>query len=319
MLMLIGGMSLPLKSATSSGSQESWEELMWLAVDKTTLRADLRTLPPPGQGKPSMLLHRFRIAIGKKTGDKEREGDNRTPEGIYFALNHIEADNLLASKYGQRAIPLNFPNPVDRLDKKTGYGIWLHGAGNDDRIADAQVTEGCVAFYNADILKLKSWIRPHQSLVVIAKDLSAVNVDQDRKDVLDLTKAWVSAWESQNIDQYIDFYSDSFHQGGKSKKAYYNYKKRVFSSYKKMSIDHSGMWVVTHPKYAVSFMNQDFKGDQRFRSVGRKILYWMREAKGWKIIAEKFNKNLFKPMAFDEKDLKSLTLGSKPDPVKTKI
>ena len=45
----------------------------------------------------------------------------------------------------------------------------------------------------------------------------------------------------------------------------------------------------------------------------------MREAKGWKIIAEKFNKNLFKPMAFNEKDLKSLTLGSKPDPVKTKI
>ena len=39
----------------------------------------------------------------------------------------------------------------------------------------------------------------------------------------------------------------------------------------------------------------------------------------WKIIAEKFNKNLFKPMVFDEKDLKSLTLGSKPDPVKTKI
>ena len=43
---------------------------------------------------------------------------------------------------------------MDRRARKTGYGIWLHGAGDDRRIAEEYVTEGCVIFFNKDIIRL---------------------------------------------------------------------------------------------------------------------------------------------------------------------
>ena len=49
-----------------------------------------------------------------------------------------------------------FPNDYDKDLGKTGYGIWLHGVEDDSRIEKANVTEGCVAFYNADIKLLKT-------------------------------------------------------------------------------------------------------------------------------------------------------------------
>ena len=270
------------------------------------MRANLRTLAQPDTDKPSLLLRSFQIAAGKQAGDKQREGDNKTPEGIYFALPHIEADQLLTSKYGRRAIPLNFPNPIDQLENKTGYGIWLHGAGDDSRIADAKATEGCVAFYNADILRLKSWIRPHQSLVVIARDLDLVNQQKERWEVNDLTRQWLEAWQSQDLDRYMSFYSRDFSQGKRDRNTFRRYKERLFRSYRSIKIRNSGLWVLTHPKYAVSFMNQDFRGGRRFHSLGRKILYWIREQNSWKIIAEKFNRHLFQPFAFNGEDIRRL-------------
>jgi murein L,D-transpeptidase YafK len=263
------------------------KEMIWLAVDKNNLKAELRTLPE--LQSQSKVLATFRIAVGKEKGDKERRGDNRTPEGIYFALNHIQEDDLLISKYGKTAIPLNFPNPVDKMDHKTGYGIWLHGAGNDDRIASENVTEGCVAFYNADILKLKSWLRPYQGIVTIAQDLQQVNNPQDVSTVMQLTSNWIESWRARNIDKYISYYGDQFSESGRSKAAYRAYKKQVFKSYKSMKVEMSTIRVLTHPKYALSIMNQDFQGDRRFSSRGRKMIYWKKEDGQWRIIKEEFS------------------------------
>ena len=53
-------------------------------------------------------IRSFPIAIGKESGDKFKEGDNRTPEGIYFTQPHINASTLLKSKYGPAAVPVDF-------------------------------------------------------------------------------------------------------------------------------------------------------------------------------------------------------------------
>lgn len=280
------------------------KEIIWLAVDKSNLRAELRTLPEVETA--SKVLASFKIAVGKAKGDKLKQGDNRTPEGIYFALNHIKEDDLLISKYGKTAIPLNFPNPVDKMDGKTGYGIWLHGAGNDDRIASENVTEGCVAFYNDDILKLKSWLRPYQGIVTIAKDLQEVNQKADVDAILLLTKDWIKSWGERNIDRYISHYSDSFSEAGRGKSAYRSYKKNVFKRYKKMDLDMDTVRVLTHPKYALAFMNQDFRGDKHFHSQGRKMVYWKKEAQGWKIIKEEFSNTPLSSFEFSVEELKKL-------------
>jgi murein L,D-transpeptidase YafK len=268
-------------------------EMVFLLVDKTKLKADLLTWPE--DSLRSERLFSFKIAIGKEEGDKQKTGDNRTPEGIYFSQSILNGKSL-GAKYGPFAIPIDFPNPLDRYLGKTGYGIWLHGVEQDNRIEAAKVTEGCVAFYNADINSLTQWLVPDQSVVVIARDASQVNRPENVALVRQLTQDWIDAWAQRDIEKYIDLYHQSFQAGTKDKKGYYEYKKKVFASYKNMSLSMNNIRIFTHDRYAVAVMNQDFNGDNRYRSYGRKILYWQQtEDNKWKLFHEEFDQ---KPLQF---------------------
>ena len=287
-----------------SASNTLENELVWLSVNKDQLRATLYKLP--AFPKEPVMLQSFRIAIGKEKGDKVRQGDNRTPEGIYFTLSHIPEQSLLTKKYGRLAVPLDFPNLFDRMQGKTGYGIWLHGAGDDNRIAAENVTEGCVAFYNDEIVKLKNWLVPQQGVVVISPDGKNVNAKEDVKAVGELTEHWLHNWGKRDLKHYIGFYSSHFEHEGKTKHAYEKYKARVFRSYKKMDVKTSTLRVLTHPKYAVSMMNQSFHGDHHFKSEGRKVLYWQKEHGTWKIIRETFAKISLSKLDLSEPMLQTL-------------
>ena len=179
--------------------EETYNESILLKIDKQGLKAYLETLPSNlEQGR---LLAEFPIAIGKNQGDKLQAGDNRTPEGIYFTRTHLPKEHLLKSmgqerisqKYGELAIPISFPNPFDRYENKTGSGIWLHGAGDDKRMEEKNVTEGCVAFFNADILKLSKWLNPSYSVVVSAHDSKAINTKEDRSGVFAVYGKWLAS------------------------------------------------------------------------------------------------------------------------------
>jgi len=69
------------------------------------------------------------ITSGKTPGNKREEGDMKTPEGIYLFTRQIDRDDLpKVDDYGDRAFTMNYPNPVDREEGRSGSGIWLHGA-----------------------------------------------------------------------------------------------------------------------------------------------------------------------------------------------
>ncbi len=274
--------------------RDKTSELVFLLVDKTRLKADLLTWPELGQKSEKLIS--FRIAIGKENGDKQKSGDNKTPEGIYFAKSIINGRGLPA-KYGPFAIPIDFPNPLDKFLGKTGYGIWLHGVEQDSRIEAANVTEGCVAFYNADIRSLTQWLAPMQSIIVIAKDATQVNRAEDVEQVTKLVGEWTSAWADRDVERYISYFIPNFRStDNKNLRAYKNYKARVFASYKSMSVSMKDVRVFTHDRYAVAVMNQDFAGDDRFHVKGRKVLYWQRLDKGgWKLFHEEFDP---KPVKF---------------------
>lgn len=284
-----------------AGTGPGYADMMVLTVDKTSLKADLKTWPEePGKAR---ALRSFKIAIGKADGDKEYEGDNKTPEGIYFAQSHI-AGSALPDKYGTMAIPIDFPNPIDQVARKTGHGIWLHGVDREQRIEEAKVTEGCVAFYNSDIARLAGWLKSHQGVVVIARDASLVNRESDLADVRLRTLDWIGAWASRDMPKYGSFYATDFRFGLHNLKSYKEYKSKVFAGYKEMTVKFDGLRVITHPKYAVSFFNQDFQGDGRFSSIGRKILYWERDQGGsWMIKREVFENRRFESVTFTDAEL----------------
>lgn len=284
------------------------KDMVILEVDKSALKAELRTWPED-TGKSSLLMT-FRIAIGKEEGDKQIEGDNKTPEGIYFSESLLDGSTLPA-KYGPKAIPINFPNPHDQMLKKTGYGIWLHGVEADQRVEQAKVTEGCVAFYNADILTLAKWVKPHQVPIVIAKDTNRVNQEADLKSVRERTLAWLDAWRNRDVDAYGDFYGNDFRFGNMSLSAYRTHKARIFKSYQNMTLKSDSLRILAHPKYAMAIMNQDFSGDKRYKSSGRKILYWTKGSDGqWRIAREVFENRRIELLTFTAAEIAKLSENS---------
>ena len=308
--VFLAAFCLPQVGNASASEHEvsAGQEMIFLTVDKTRNQADLRTLPE--KGGDSVVLRTFKIATGKVEGDKERQGDNKTPEGIYFTTGTIPSSQLAPNKYGPLAIPLNFPNPMDQVEGKTGYGIWLHGVG-DRRIEDARVTEGCVAFQNAEITGLPRWLQPQQGVVVIAKDSSHVNRPDDVQGVLQASQGWIDAWANRDISRYISYYAHDFVNSGKNRKEYEAYKRAVFGSYKNMLVKMVDLRVITHAKYAVAMMNQYFSGDNRFRSDGRKMIYLRKDTDGaWKIVREHFDNFLMRPVNFSNEDIAGLNKGA---------
>lgn len=56
--------------------------------------------------------------IGKNDGNKQKENDHRTPEGIYFFQRKISAPEIPFSLYGKMAFTTDYPNIFDLRQKK---------------------------------------------------------------------------------------------------------------------------------------------------------------------------------------------------------
>jgi murein L,D-transpeptidase YafK len=100
----------------------------------------------------------YKIAMGgNPRGHKQKEGDEKTPEGTYF----IEGRNP-NSKF-HRSLKISYPDPLDKRQAKQkgvspGGDIFIHGLPNDTWLLNAykyqnnpQWTDGCIAVANSDI------------------------------------------------------------------------------------------------------------------------------------------------------------------------
>jgi len=100
------------------------------------------------------LVREYRVALGfAPDGDKDRQGDGKTPLGIY----KIDRRNA-QSKY-TLSIGINYPKPEDvARGKAGGYSpggdIFIHGQPNslaDKLKLKGDWTAGCVALTNAEM------------------------------------------------------------------------------------------------------------------------------------------------------------------------
>lgn len=120
--------------------------LSLLTVSKEKGSLELYT---PDLQKRFSLKKRYGAFTGKNAGDKKREGDLKTPIGIY---TFIEKKKNVDPFYGPMAFVTSYPNLYDKIQGKSGDGIWIHGvpfSGSRDPF-----TRGCVAINNDDLLQL---------------------------------------------------------------------------------------------------------------------------------------------------------------------
>jgi murein L,D-transpeptidase YafK len=109
--------------------------------------------------KGGVAIRSFDIALGiRPVGDKEREGDFKTPEGNYL----LDARNPNSEYF--LAIHVSYPDPLDRAEARQkgvdpGGAIMIHGQPNDPTRSEAYYrtqdwTNGCIAVSNSDMIDI---------------------------------------------------------------------------------------------------------------------------------------------------------------------
>jgi murein L,D-transpeptidase YafK len=101
------------------------------------------------------VLKSYKVSIGRNPGRRVRQGDNRTPEGLYV----IDRRNSSSSYY--KALHISYPNASDvRIARELGVSpggeVLIHGlpSGFEDlgaSHADINWTRGCIAVSNEEI------------------------------------------------------------------------------------------------------------------------------------------------------------------------
>lgn len=123
-------------------------------VDRIVVEKAARRMVLMQGGEP---VREYRIALGfSPIGDKARQGDGRTPEGV-FAIDRRNDRSAYHLSLG-----LDYPQPEDRARAKAGGydpggDIMIHGQPNslpDDLVLKGDWTAGCIAVSNAGMREI---------------------------------------------------------------------------------------------------------------------------------------------------------------------
>ena len=142
----------------------------FIVVDKPAL--NLSVYEP--QGNDTVLLARYPVCVGKNYGQKEKEGDMKTPECTFdnpFTITEIKPASSWTHDFGDgRGAILSYGNWFMRL--KTGHkGIGIHGSTNNEDSVPGRGSEGCIRLLNDDLDQLKATYAFVGMKVIILKDL----------------------------------------------------------------------------------------------------------------------------------------------------
>lgn len=127
-------------------------------ADRVVIEKTIHHLTLFSHGKQ---IKNYKIALGSKpTGPKEKQGDGRTPEGLYTV------DSRNADSSFHRALHISYPNTQDIMHARSlgvdpGGDVMIHGIRNGfgwlgslHRVMDW--TKGCIAVTDAEIEEIWS-------------------------------------------------------------------------------------------------------------------------------------------------------------------
>jgi murein L,D-transpeptidase YafK len=243
-------------------------------------------------GAPQLITD-FYISSGKKGAEKEREGDQKTPIGVYFVTSTMPKEKL-SDFYGSGAFPLNFPNEWDKRLGKTGSGIWIHGTPPNTYSRPPRASDGCVVLTNEDFAAISKYVDPSITPIVIANRLEWKSPEQwvDTKNVFtDSLNRWQGDWESLNVDSYLAHYSPQFEADGKGLKDWAARKRGVGASKTFVKVEISNLSILEYPLPSTAAPLMMVTFDQTYQSNNassqiKKRQYWQLENGQWKIIYE---------------------------------
>jgi murein L,D-transpeptidase YafK len=231
------------------------------------------------------------VSIGKNGYGKEVEGDRLTPIGVYRLTSFLE-DNRLDDFYGNGAYPMNYPNAHDRLMKRTGHGIWLHGLPKDMTERPLLDSDGCVVVDNDAFDNLAEYIKTGSTFIVLSEgEILWEPADSYLIREAQLSSAfeqWRSDWESIDNNAYLAHYGEDFSDFRQNLAEWSAYKRRVNNAKTFITVATSNVSFIADPRDA-ELVNVRFYQSYRSSNYnwdGWKEQLWRDTADGWKIIYE---------------------------------
>lgn len=230
----------------------------------------------------------MQCSTGGNLGDKIVEGDKKTPNG-YYIFNQKLLPRELPPIYGTLAYPTDYPNFWDKKLGRGGYGIWIHGINKP--LVDYD-SNGCVEMENADIAKMEELIRLFDTPLIIYESLTQASAEELRAEadrIVDFLESWRQAWVNGRHPAYRDHYAPDFvNSDGFSFEGWMTHKMRVARNYQKIHVEIKNLRIYRHREVITAAFTQDYRGDERFTSVGLKQLYLKNDGSGYKIVGETF-------------------------------
>ncbi len=185
----------------------------------------------------------FKALTGKIDGDKQKEGDNKTPIGIYKITKKLDK---LDSFYGPLAFVTSYPNLYDKIRGKNGSGIWIHGVPSDKKRESS--TKGCIAINNNDILCLEDSLDFKNTWLIINDKQNNKVSKENLSLILSQIYSWRYAWLNNQIKDYLSYYDHDFIRFDGMKYAQFvQYKKRIFNKNEKKEIFFTNVNVIPYP------------------------------------------------------------------------
>ena len=233
----------------------------------------------------------YYVSQGKFGINKYKEGDQKTPLGVYYVTSHL-AGAKLPDFYGPGALPINYPNEWDKLNGRSGSGIWLHGVPSDNFSRPPLASDGCIVLTNEDFLRLVASVEIGRTPVVISDEIEFISKSKsilERNAANKMIDDWRNDLESLNSNRILANYSSKFKTlQGENLNVWLQKQKQVWDGTQTLTIK---LKDITHFRYPgkeeliVSTFTQEAQYGKTKSSV-RKRQYWMKEATKWRIIYE---------------------------------
>jgi len=240
-------------------------------------------------GRPRLVADYY-VTLGKNGMEKTRQGDQKTPVGVYYVTGNLPRSKL-TDFYGAGAYPINYPNEWDRRLGRNGFGIWLHGVPSDVYSRPPRASDGCIVLANPDLESIGHYVQVGLTPVIIADEIEwsdAASVEAERTSLAAAVESWRTDWESRDTERYLSHYSARFTAPGQDLAGWSAHKRNVNASKRWIKVGLSRVSMIRYPRerdFVVVTFDQDYRSDS-LSNVMRKRQYWIKEDGGWKIIYE---------------------------------
>jgi murein L,D-transpeptidase YafK len=242
------------------------------------------------KGTPRLVADYY-VTLGKNGMEKTRQGDQKTPVGVYHVTANLPRKKL-TDFYGSGAFPINYPNEWDRRQGRDGYGIWLHGVPSDVYARPPRASDGCIVLSNPDLLSVGQRVQVGLTPVIIADEVEwadAASVAAERAALAGTVEQWRADWQSRDTERYLAHYSSRFaSREGQTYAAWAEHKRKVNAAKKWIKVGLGRVAMFRYPRerdFVVVTFDQDYKSDG-LSNVMKKRQYWVKEGSTWKIIYE---------------------------------